>query len=237
MAGTQNAKNSKSKKSPEGKKVMVFGTFDGVHDGHRNMFQQAKKHGDHLVVVVARDATVTEVKGQGPIRDEIDRLGDILSEGVAKDVVMGRNGDKYHVLKDFKPDVVALGYDQKHFVDGLREKLKHYDLPKTKVVRLKPFQKHIYKSSIINKREETLAKTQKTQIKHSDVDVDQIDTRKTKRTSKKRRNKNTNQKKTTSSQQRDVNQRRRVHAPQRERSRVAVAKRRKRSTVGKKKKR
>ena len=32
-------------------KVMVFGTFDGVHPGHENFFEQAKQHGDYLIAV------------------------------------------------------------------------------------------------------------------------------------------------------------------------------------------
>ncbi|MBI2582387.1 adenylyltransferase/cytidyltransferase family protein, partial [Candidatus Woesearchaeota archaeon] len=30
------------------KKVMCFGTFDLLHLGHLNYFQQAKKYGDYL---------------------------------------------------------------------------------------------------------------------------------------------------------------------------------------------
>jgi len=37
------------------KKVMVFGTFDGIHEGAFGSFLAAKKYGDYLVVVVARD--------------------------------------------------------------------------------------------------------------------------------------------------------------------------------------
>jgi len=37
------------------KKVMVFGTFDIFHPGHRSFLNQAKKYGNYLIVVVARD--------------------------------------------------------------------------------------------------------------------------------------------------------------------------------------
>jgi cytidyltransferase-like protein len=43
--------------------VMVFGTFDGIHDGHRYFLNEAKKFGDKLVVAVAKDTTVKTLKG------------------------------------------------------------------------------------------------------------------------------------------------------------------------------
>ena len=45
------------------RRVMVFGSFDPLHDGHRSLFRQARKHGDELVVVVARDVNIARLKG------------------------------------------------------------------------------------------------------------------------------------------------------------------------------
>lgn len=33
-------------------KVLVFGTFDGLHERHIDFFRQAKACGDHLTVIV-----------------------------------------------------------------------------------------------------------------------------------------------------------------------------------------
>ena len=46
------------------KKVMCAGTFDIVHKGHIYFLEQAKKFGDYLVVVVARDSTSEKNKGK-----------------------------------------------------------------------------------------------------------------------------------------------------------------------------
>ena len=43
--------------------VMAFGTFDVLHPGHHFYLEQARKLGDNLVVVVARDANVKKLKG------------------------------------------------------------------------------------------------------------------------------------------------------------------------------
>jgi len=48
------------------KKVLVFGTFDGLHEGHKNFFKQAREFGDFLVVVVGRDSTIVKTKGRPP---------------------------------------------------------------------------------------------------------------------------------------------------------------------------
>jgi len=32
-------------KKPKMKKILVFGTFDGLHSGHLNFLEQAKKYG------------------------------------------------------------------------------------------------------------------------------------------------------------------------------------------------
>src|SRR3989339_820475 len=116
-------------------KVMIFGTFDIIHPGHLYLFEEAKKLGDTLTVIVARDQTVLEVKGRAVQNNE--------NLHIADKVILGNLADKYQVIKEEKPDIIALGYDQRAFVDSLNETLDS----KTKIVRLKPFKEDIYKSS------------------------------------------------------------------------------------------
>ena len=122
---------------------MVFGTFDIIHPGHLYLFEEAKKLGDTLTVIVARDQTVLEVKGRAVQNDENIRLKNIENLHIADKVILGNLVDKYQVIKEEKPDIIALGYDQRAFVDSLNEILDS----KTKIVRLKPFKEDIYKSS------------------------------------------------------------------------------------------
>ncbi|GBE16442.1 glycerol-3-phosphate cytidylyltransferase [bacterium BMS3Abin15] len=129
------------------KKVMIFGTFDIFHPGHQSFLEQAKKCGDYLIVVVARDETVVKVKKQGTINNERKRLETIKKNELSDKVVMGSLGDKYEVLKKHKPDVICLGYDQKFFVDKLKDKLEEFKLNNTKIIKLKSYRPEIYKSS------------------------------------------------------------------------------------------
>lgn len=134
-----------------GKKAMVFGTFDILHEGHKDFFRQAKKRGDLLIVVVARDKNVLKVKGRLPQNDENDRLKKISETKLADIVVLGDLEDKYKAIKKYKPEVICIGYDQKYSREELKEKLIEFGLDKTRLVKLNPFYPEIYKSSKLRK--------------------------------------------------------------------------------------
>lgn len=129
--------------------VMAFGTFDILHNGHENFFKQAREYGDYLIVVIARDKTVEQVKGKLPRNNETARLKAVRASGLADEAVLGSLTDKYAAIKKYKPDVVCLGYDQQVFTDNLKNKLAEYKL-NAKIVRLKPYHPDKYKSSFIN---------------------------------------------------------------------------------------
>jgi len=131
------------------KTVMAFGTFDIFHKGHGYFLRQAKKHGDYLVVVVARDVTVKENKEEDPMNGEYERVTGVRKSGLADRVLLGSVEDKYALIQEYKPDVICLGYDQKFFVEKLQEKLAEFGLGKTEIIRLKSYKPEIYKSSII----------------------------------------------------------------------------------------
>lgn len=133
------------------KKVMVFGTFDIFHEGHKDFFRQAREHGDYLIVVVARDKNVLKAKGKLPQNNEEDRLKKIFESKLADMVVLGDLQDRYKVIQEYKPEVICLGYDQKVSVEELKEKLIEFGLEKTQIVRLKPFHPDVYKSSKLKK--------------------------------------------------------------------------------------
>lgn len=131
-------------------KVMVFGTFDILHPGHRFFLEEAKGRGNYLVAVVARDITVKQLKKVDPVHDERQRAANLEALGIADKVVLGSLGDKYEVIEQEKPDIICLGYDQKFFTSSLGEELKKRKI-KARVVRLMPYKENIYKSSIIRK--------------------------------------------------------------------------------------
>jgi len=131
------------------KTVMVFGTFDLLHPGHINFLRQAKKFGS-LMVIIARDGTVKKVKGKTPEHNELERLQGIICLNLAAIAVLGAIGDKYAVIKKYKPDIICLGYDQTHFTEQLENQINKFKLH-AKIIRLKSFKPEKYKTSIIKK--------------------------------------------------------------------------------------
>jgi FAD synthetase len=139
---------------PTEKKIITFGTFDHFHAGHENYLRQAKSLGNYLIVIIARDQTVKQIKGSLPDHDEKTRLKNVENSGIADKVVLGYKDDKYKVLKKYRPNIIALGYDQFAFTYRLNKTIIDYKLD-AEIVRLDSFEPTIYKSSIIKNNKNT----------------------------------------------------------------------------------
>ncbi len=105
------------------KKVMIFGVFDGIHDGHKEFLKQAKKLGDYLIAVVARDHVVEHLKGELPKINLAERFQHLRETDNVDAVIVGDSElRKWDVLDIHRPQIVALGYDQ----EAIREELENY---------------------------------------------------------------------------------------------------------------
>jgi FAD synthetase len=133
------------------KKVLVFGTFDGLHKGHLNFFKQARKFGDYLVVVVGRDSTIKKVKGRLPKFSEQERLKRVRRNKLVNEAHLGNQRSYYKKIKETKPQIICLGYDQTSFTENLEKEIEKFKM-KIEIVRLKPYQPKKYKSSLLNKK-------------------------------------------------------------------------------------
>jgi FAD synthetase len=140
-------------KTPAKTRIMVFGTFDVLHKGHLNFFQQARRLAKNpsLIVSIARDANVKRIKGQAPMYNEKHRLRLVKTCPLVDKVVLGGLKNYLtHIVKE-KPEIIALGHDQNEYTKGLKVKLKKAGV-KTRIIRLKPFKRKIYRSSIIKNK-------------------------------------------------------------------------------------
>ena len=115
------------------------------------MFKQAQDLGDDLIVVVARDENVKRLKGTAPNHGYKKRIENIEKLNIANEVIAGSNKDILKCIKNKKPDIIALGYDQKYFINEL-EAYINKEKPNIKIIRLKPYKEKKYKTSLIKNK-------------------------------------------------------------------------------------
>ncbi len=138
------------------KTVVIFGVFDGIHDGHRVFISEAKMQGDKLIAIVARDTEVNKLKGKLPIQDEVTRIKNLLEVPDIDQVFLGDlEQGTYNIVKEVKPDIIYLGYDQQVLFDSISKAINEGTLPNIALVYGKSHQPEIFKSSIINKSNES----------------------------------------------------------------------------------
>ena len=118
-------------------RVMAVGVFDLLHAGHLHYVEQAKGLGDELVVVVAHDDTVRKQKHE-PITSHELRCRMVSGLKPVDTAMVGNppTSPIFDILDVVQPDIIALGYDQKHSVDAIREGLDAHGHSNIEVVRV-----------------------------------------------------------------------------------------------------
>lgn len=139
-------------------RVMIFGTFDGLHPGHLHVLEEAtRRAGENedsrglktktynsqgLWVVVARDANVHRIKGRKALQSEHERVATIQQAFPSAHVILGNTTDFLQPIREIQPDLILLGYDQKLPPTITEDSLQ------TPIERLEPFHPELYKSSL-----------------------------------------------------------------------------------------
>jgi FAD synthetase len=139
-----------AKQTGKPKVVLASGVFDLLHLGHVRFLEEAKKAGGanaKLIVVIAKDSTVENMKGRKPIMSEDQRQALVQSLRVVDEAVVGFEGLEIgEVIKKFKPDLIALGYDQLEMEKEVGEYLAAHKLPIC-IVRIGKFGENTLDSS------------------------------------------------------------------------------------------
>jgi FAD synthetase len=137
-------------------KVMVFGAFDILHDGHGHFLNEAKALGDYLVVALASDSSIRFLKGHDPQQTYAERaaalsLNENVDEVLAGDELDDDGNDAFgtwQVIEKIKPDIIACGYDQQAIQELLSKRFTTLGSPQ--IITLPAYKPTIYKSSLLN---------------------------------------------------------------------------------------
>jgi FAD synthetase len=117
-------------------RVMATGVFDLLHPGHVYFLTEARKLGDELVVVVARDQTARRLKHEPYVPEHIRRQMVEALKPVDR-AILGSTTDIYSTVVAERPAIIALGHDQLWNEAEVERECAHRGVP-VKVVRIGP---------------------------------------------------------------------------------------------------
>ena len=114
------------------RKVITYGTYDLLHQGHINLLRRAKALGDYLIVGVTSDS-FDRNRGKLNVRNNVlERVEAIKQTGLADLIVIEDYvGQKIDDIQHYDVDVFAIGSDWEGKFDYLREYCDVVYLPRT----------------------------------------------------------------------------------------------------------
>ena len=117
------------------KKVITYGTYDLLHEGHVNLLRRAKALGDYLIVGVTNDSFDRE-RGKLNVRNNVlERVEAVKATGLVDQVIIENYmGQKIDDILKYDVDIFAIGSDWEGKFDYLKEYCDVVYLPRTEGV-------------------------------------------------------------------------------------------------------
>lgn len=114
------------------KKVITYGTYDLLHQGHINLLRRAKELGDYLIVGVTSDS-FDRGRGKLNVRNNVlERVEAVKATGYADQIIIEDYlGQKIDDIQKYDVDIFAIGSDWNGIFDYLNEYCKVVYLPRT----------------------------------------------------------------------------------------------------------
>jgi len=114
------------------KKVITYGTYDLLHQGHINLLRRAKALGDWLIVGVTTDNFDLERGKMNTCNNVMERIEAVKATGYADQVIIEEyKGQKIDDIQKYGVDVFAIGSDWEGYFDYLKEYCEVVYLPRT----------------------------------------------------------------------------------------------------------
>ena len=135
------------KKSSTKKIVLAGGVFDIIHPGHIHTLNAAKALGSVLVVAIATDKTAEKMKKRLPLHNQELRRELVSCLSMVDKAIVGHEDDIFQTVKEVKPNIIVLGYDQVHQEKFISDGCKRINL-NIEIVRLETPVPHLSSSEI-----------------------------------------------------------------------------------------
>jgi len=135
------------KKSSTKKIVLAGGVFDIIHPGHIHTLNAAKALGGILVVAIATDKTAEKMKKRSPLHNQELRRELVSCLSMVDKAIVGHEDDIFQTVKEVKPNIIVLGYDQVHQEKFISDGCKRINL-NVEIVRLESPVPHLSSSEI-----------------------------------------------------------------------------------------
>lgn len=134
-------------------KVITYGTYDLLHEGHINLLRRARALGDYLIVGVTSDS-FDRGRGKLNVRNNVlERVEAVKASGYADEVIIEDYlGQKIDDIQRYDIDIFAIGSDWEGKFDYLNEYCKVVYLPRTEGIsstQLRAESQNIYRFGII----------------------------------------------------------------------------------------
>jgi len=134
-------------KSSTKKIVLAGGVFDIIHPGHIHTLNAAKALGGVLVVAIATDKTAEKMKKRSPLHNQELRRELVSCLSMVDKAIVGHEDDIFQTVKEVKPNIIVLGYDQVHQEKFISDGCKRINL-NVEIVRLESPVPHLSSSQI-----------------------------------------------------------------------------------------
>ena len=115
--------------------MLAGGVFDIIHPGHIHTLNAAKALGDVLVVAIATDKTAQKMKKRPPLHNQELRRELVSCLSMVDIAMIGHEEDIFETVKEVKPNIIVLGYDQVHQDKFIADGCKRINLD-VEIVRL-----------------------------------------------------------------------------------------------------
>ena len=134
-------------------RVITYGTYDLLHQGHINLLRRAKELGDYLIVGVTSDS-FDRGRGKLNVRNNVlERVEAVKATGYADEVIIEDYlGQKIDDIQKYDVDIFAIGSDWEGKFDYLNEYCKVVYLPRTEGISstmLRAESQDVYRIGII----------------------------------------------------------------------------------------